>query len=103
MKNLVLILLFLFLFFLFINKTEGFDSKMVHFVSPGNIRYGLRGDMLKRSDISRLYKNNNRHIALNPTSGQMWMNNIAPNGCKAIDCPNNNYDTQDTCHMCGSF
>lgn len=91
------------------NSNEAFDASGSEFLPVGRDRYGLRGDLLRRSDISRLYLNPNRQIRINPSSGWMYASNKTPceegiNGCKKVNCPcnTNEYDGQDTCWNCGS-
>ncbi len=87
---------------------EYFDKNTVEFVALGEERYGLRGDLLRRSDIARLYMRPDRHIRLNDTSGMMYESNFKPaeegkKGCKKTQCPEHTdeYDQLDTCWNCG--
>lgn len=104
----VVILLIILLIIINTHK-ESFDEKTVEFVQSGCPRYGLRGDLLRRSGIDKLYMNKNRNMVLNPTSGLMWESDNSPTdekmpNCKKTDCPNINgaFDNLDTCWQCGS-
>ena len=105
---LIVFLIVVFLWWI-MNRSEGFGSDTNEFIPVGHERYGLRGDRLRRSDISRLYLNPNRHMRLNPTSGLMYKSNKTPceeghAGCSKVNCPcnTNEYDKLDTCWNCGN-
>jgi len=91
-------------------NTEQFGANTLKFVQIGKDRYGLRGDKLNTYSIDKHYRNPNRQIVLNATSGQMWMSDNSPNnegidGCNKITCPSNynDYDESDTCWKCGTI
>ncbi len=109
-EMLMLFLVILFVWFIMKPSSEGFDSTNTEFVPVGKDRYGLRGDLLRRSDISRLYISPNRQIRLHPSSGWMYPSNQTPceegiGGCRQVDCPcnTNEYDDKDTCWSCGKM
>ena len=62
----------LILFWFIYQRKEGFDKNTVMFVPIGEERYGLRGDRLRRSNISRTYMRPDRHVVLNQTSNPKW-------------------------------
>ncbi len=109
-KNVLLIfLVLLFVWWLMKPSSEGFNPDTDEFVPVGHRRYGLRGDVLRRSDIARLYIRPDRQIRLNPTSGWMYESNNTPcregiGGCRKMPCPTNTneYDKLDTCWNCGT-
>lgn len=88
---------------------EGFDNTGNVFVPVGYPRYGLRGDRLRRSDISKYYISPRRNIRLNHSNNVIWESNLSPIkenicGCGKAECPlnNNEFDNLDTCWKCGS-
>ena len=86
---------------------EGFDSTTTEFVPVGSERYGLRGDLLRRSNIEKYFIRPDRRIRLSHSGGEMWESNNDPmtegiKGCKAVPCPANGYDNIDTCYQCGN-
>lgn len=112
-NNLVLILLGIVLLWVFMesreSNSENFNQDANEFVPVGSERHGLRGDMLRRSNIGRLYRNPNRQIRLSASGGDMYHSDRTPkqegiNGCKKVNCPcnTNEFDKQDTCWQCGS-
>ena len=67
----------------------------------------LRGDLLRRDSIAKIYLNPNRQIRLNPSSGWMYASNKTPAQeaipfCRKMQCPTNTngYDSMDTCWVC---
>ena len=105
----MLIVFFAILLVWFIMKSgkEGFDATNTEFVPVGRDRYGLRGDLLRRSDIARIYLRPDRHMRLHHTSGQMYPSDRTPceegiAGCKSGPCPckRDAYDSTDTCWTC---
>ena len=107
-ETIITILVVALIIWMLLPKMEHFDKNTVVFVAPGETRFGLRGDQLRRSDIARLYIRPDRHIRLNATSGQMYEGNYRPaeegkKGCKKMQCPAHvdEYDELDTCWQCG--
>ena len=104
---LLVFLIIILVWFFFKSRTEKFDASTLAFVPVGYDRYGLRGDLLRRSSIDNIYISPNRHIALHAGGGQMWESNTPPPqdgmiGCKKTGCPTNTneYDQRDTCWSC---
>jgi hypothetical protein len=86
---------------------EGFNANTNEFVPVSSDRYGLRGDLLRRSNITRYYIRPDRQIKLNASGGEMWESNYAPidqgmTGCNKVDCPSLGYDNSDSCYKCAS-
>lgn len=85
---------------------ENFDANGSEFVPIGHERYGLRGDLLRRSDIRKNFIRPDRQIRLSHSNGEMWESNYSPeneniHGCQKVDCPMpNGYDNMDTCWKC---
>lgn len=113
MENIIIIMFVILVVNYFITnktkkRTEGFDAHTSEFVPFGCERYGLRGDLLRRSSRDRLFIRPDRNIVLNQTSGQMWTSNVAPHeegmlGCNKIQCPvYGDYGKDDTCWQCGN-
>lgn len=102
------ILLVLYLVSPNIMSSEGFDHAGTEFVSVGNERYGLRGDLLRRSSIDKLYLRPDRHARLSQTGEIMYFSNNSPAAegtadCKQVPCPtyHGGFDCSDTCWQCG--
>jgi len=87
---------------------ETFDVTGTEFVAEGGDRYGLRGDLLRRSDIARTFIRPDRNVMLSHSSGEMWESNNTPaqdglKDCRKVPCPDNDgYDNLDTCWKCGN-
>lgn len=107
-KIVLLVLLALLIIWMIVPYFEGFDVTASEFVPEGAARYGLRGDLLRRRNISGSYINPNRNIRLTNSGGQMWESNTTPcqqgmNGCRKVPCPENDgYDNSDSCWKCGN-
>jgi len=109
-ENLILIfLVILFLWWLLGFKMEMFDKTTTEFVPVGEERYGLRGDLLRSSNIDKYYIRPDRKIRLNNSHNWMYASNYTPaqeniKGCKVEKCPTNTneYDNLDTCYQCAS-
>lgn len=88
---------------------ESFDSSTSVFVPEGCPRWGLRGEPLRRSCISKYFIRPDRHIMLNNSGGQMWVSNKSPgqegmSDCRNVKCPPyNGYDQEDHCWKCGNY
>lgn len=88
---------------------EGFDAKSVEFVPVDEEKYGIRGDLLRTSNIDRLYIRPDRDIKLSHTGNMEWVSNRSPGAegtpnCYRTKCPTftNEYDDSDRCWKCGS-
>lgn len=87
---------------------ENFDVTTSEFVPEGADRYGLRGDLLRRSSIKKYFIRPDRNIRLSHSDGEMWESNNPPalegnKDCVKVACPSNDgYDNLDTCWKCGS-
>ncbi|QKF94327.1 hypothetical protein QKU48_gp0869 [Fadolivirus algeromassiliense] len=87
---------------------ENFDVTGTEFVSEGSDRYGLRGDLLRRSSIKKYFIRPDRNIRLSHSTGEMWESNNPPGmegvkDCVKVPCPSNDgYDGLDTCWKCGN-
>jgi len=107
-KILILVFIIIIIVMLIYPFYENFDSTMTEFVPVGYPRYGLRGDLLKRSNIKKYYINPNRNIRLSHSTGEMWESNKSPpdehiKNCRKVPCPDNDgYDKLDTCWKCGN-
>lgn len=89
-------------------NAEGFDQDGAEFVGVGSDRYGLRGDLLRRSSIDQLYMRPDREARLNQSGGLMYFSNNSPEAegtqnCRQVPCPtcSGGYDSSDTCWQCG--
>lgn len=88
---------------------ESFDSSGSIFVPEGCPRWGLRGEPLRRSCISKYFIRPDRHIMLSNSGGQMWVSNKPPgqegmSDCRKVNCPPyDGYDQEDTCWKCGDY
>jgi len=87
---------------------EGFGPFSLTFVPEGYPRFGLRGDLLRRSAIDKLFIRPDRRIRLNESGGEMYESNLTPpeegmKGCKKVACPTayGQYDNLDQCWQCG--
>lgn len=101
-------LLVLFLWWLMGSGAESFNANSTEFVPLGSERYGLRGDLLRRSSIDRLYYPPNRNIRLHQTNNWMYQgyaNDPSFSDCAKVQCPvnTNEYDPEDTCYMCSNM
>ena len=66
-------LLVIFLWWLMGPKSEAFGPNSQEFLPLGSEdRYGLRGDLLRRSSIDKLYYPSDRNIRLHQTSNWMY-------------------------------
>jgi len=88
---------------------EGFNASTNEFVPVGDVRYGLRGDKLRRVPISKYFIGPNRNIRLSQSNGMMWEADASPEeqgipDCHKTQCPTNTneFDSMDTCWKCGS-
>ncbi len=106
-KKMILVLVLLVAAWWFMTRSsEGFDGTTSEFVPVGDDRYGLRGDMLRRSDISRLYIRPDRQVRLHHTNNPMYESNFSPEGegpksCRISQCPSGTeYDATDRCYTC---
>lgn len=84
---------------------EGFDSMGNEFLPVGSVRYGLRGEPLKSSNIAKYYIRPDRQIRLSQTHGEMWESNFSPasmgeKACNKVRCPQVGYDKLDSCYVC---
>tara|TARA_Y100000782_G_scaffold115607_1_gene161502 strand:- start:23547 stop:23927 length:381 start_codon:yes stop_codon:yes gene_type:complete len=79
----VLSILFLFVMATMSHKTEGFHI--------GEPRYGLRGDLLKTSDIRYKYIYPENHFRIDKSPGIMYESRNPPHlnegNCKPVSCP----------------
>ncbi len=110
-KDIVFVFLIIVLLWWIIKPVSevAFNPGTYEFVPIGSERYGLRGDKLKRSDISNLYMSPERNIRLSHSTGEMWESEYTPEsegiaGCRKVQCPTNHngYDSLDTCWKCGN-
>ncbi len=108
-QQLLLILIAVFALYMYMNRREGFDSTTTEFVPVGFDRYGLRGDLLRRSDISRLYIRPDRHVRLSSSNNPVYESNYPPHAegvanCTLTACPtiSNEYGPDDQCWNCPS-
>jgi hypothetical protein len=86
---------------------EGFDPATTTEVVSGDGKYGLRGELLRKSDPAKWFIRPDRQIRLSAGGGEMWESNKPPGaegikGCRNVPCPANGYDNIDTCYKCGS-
>ena len=88
---------------------EGFDETGTVVIPEGSQRYGLRGEHLRHSCITKYYLNPDRQVMLNNGGGEMWVDNTTPeeqqiSGCRKVKCPggHDGYDNLDTCWQCAS-
>ena len=88
---------------------EGFDATGREFVDVGEVRYGLRGDKIRRVPIQKYFIRPDRNIRLSQSNGMMWESNNTPaqdgiKGCSKTQCPTNSneFDSMDTCWSCGN-
>jgi hypothetical protein len=101
-------LLVLFLWWLVSSNNENFNANGTEFVPLNYERYGLRGDLLKRSSIDRLFYPPNRNVRLHQTSNWMYQgypDDKSITGCPKVPCPvnTNEYDPDDTCYQCSDM
>src|SRR3990172_396915 len=89
-------------------KSEGFNSDTTEFVSEGSERYGLRGDLLRRSGIEKLYMRPDRQVRLSHSGDVVYYSDRSTpdegvSGCNKVSCPNcyGGFDDLDTCWKCG--
>jgi hypothetical protein len=85
---------------------ERFDATGTEFVPVGGDRYGLRGELLRRSSIENWYIRPDRRIRLSHSGGEMWESNYDPSvqgikDCHKVPCPSNGFDSMDVCWKCG--
>lgn len=85
---------------------EGFNADGTEFVPVGGARYGLRGDLLRRSSIKKFFIRPDRRIKLSHSGGEMGEGDYSPvefgeHDCTKVECPSNGYDNLDKCWQCG--
>ena len=102
-------LLVIFLWWLMGPKSEAFGPNSQEFLPLGSEdRYGLRGDLLRRSSIDKLYYPSDRNIRLHQTSNWMYQgysDDPSYDNCNKVKCPvnTNEYDPEDTCWQCSNM
>lgn len=101
-------LIIVLLLWIFYPHFEMFDPEGIELLDTEYPRYGLRGDLVKRSCILNNYISPKRNIRLSFSGGEMYESSYTPieegfKDCRKVPCPNNGgYDTLDTCWTCGS-
>ena len=107
-ETIAIVLVILLIIWLIYPFFETFDVTGMEFMPVGTDRYGLRGDLLRRSSIEKYFIRPDRNIRLSQSSGEMWESNNPPalegiKECKKVPCPaNDGYDNLDTCWKCGN-
>lgn len=105
----LIILVIILLWYMNPSMFEPFGENTLEFLPVGRDRYGLRGDLLRRSDIRNNYIDVNRQVRLHPSSGDMYASSATPEeegieGCTKVDCPCNTDGYKgDACWSCGSM
>lgn len=103
----IFLILVILIWIIFSKKIEFFDRHTREFVPVGYTRFGLRGDLLKKSLLDKYYIRPNRHIRLSQSGSMMRENNCPPKDkymeeCQKVPCPDvDEYDDLDTCWKCG--
>lgn len=102
----ILVILLLYCLYTYFIR-ENFDATTSEFVPVGSERYGLRGDLLRQSDIARIFISPYRNIRLNQTGNMMYESSLPPaqeglHGCRRVPCTIgvDEYDSMDTCWRC---
>jgi hypothetical protein len=94
-----------------IMSEEGFNANGTAFVPEGSDRYGLRGDLLRRSDIAGNFIRPDRNVVLNHSGGEMYVSDYTPaqegrEGCFKVPCtlnpPFGPLDKLDVCWKCST-
>lgn len=104
----IILIIILVIWCLYPYFVEPFNANVTEFVPVGYPRHGLRGDLLRTSDISNNFIRPDRHIRLHQSNGEMWESNNSPideniSNCNMVKCPDNDgYDDLDTCWKCGA-
>lgn len=89
------------------NRVDRFGSIIRDYPpSIANSRYGLRGDLLRVSDIRNKYIWPKSHFRLNATSGQIYESRQRPHTaegtCQKVTCPSIFGRKDGTCWHCRS-
>jgi hypothetical protein len=87
--------------FLFVMATMSYQTEGFHIGEP---RYGLRGDLLKTSDIRYKYIYPENHFRIDDSPGIMYESRNPPHlkegNCKAVSCPHIFGRTDGMCWNC---
>ena len=86
---------------------ERFDPATTTEVVSGDGKYGLRGELLRKSNIAKWFIRPDPRVRLSLSGGEMWESNKSPGeegikGCRKVPCPSYGYDKTDVCYQCGS-